>query len=70
MDALLNSTVYLSNGTCNGLETFSFNTHPSCYVDNDFCTDILLNATNLYCLGFRVFDYSDFFNRKAIQQVY
>ena len=68
MNALLNSTVYQSNGTCSKLERFAFSSHSSCYVDNGFCSDILLNATNLYCVS-RVFDYSDFFNRRAIQQV-
>ena len=69
MNAILNSTVYQSNGTCSELDEFAFSSHSSCYVDNGFCTDILLNDTNLHCLSFRVFDYSDFLNRLAIQQV-
>ena len=69
MNAILNSAVYQSNGTCSELQGFAFSSHPSCYVDNGFCTDILLSAKNLYCLSFRVFDYSDFINRLAIQQV-
>ena len=70
MKAILNSTVYQSNETsCKDLQTFAFNSHPSCYVDNGFCTDIFLSSTNLYCLAAEVFDLRDFFDKQAIQQV-
>ena len=70
MRAILNSTVYQSNETsCKDLQTFAFNSHPSCYVDNGFCTDIFLSSTNLYCLAAEVFDLRDFFDKLAIQQV-
>ena len=69
MKAILNSDVYKSNGTCSQLETFALNSYASCYTDNGFCTDILLNAINLHCLAFEVFVSSDFWNKQAIQQV-
>ena len=62
MKAILNSTVYNSNGTCSQLQTIAFKSHQSCYIDNTFCTDILLNETNLNCLAFEE-------NEQAIQQV-
>ena len=69
MKAILNSTVYKSNGTCSQLQTFAFNSHQSCYTDNGFCTDILLNHTNFNCLAFEGFGLSDLCNERAIQQV-
>ena len=66
---LFNSDVYKSNGTCDELEIYAFSTHPTCYVENGFCTDILKSFRNLYCLVFKVFDFSDFFNELAIEQV-
>ena len=69
MKAILNSNVYNSIGTCSQLETIAFNSHQSCYTDNGFCTDILLRDTNLKCLTFQVFNFNDFWNDHAIQQV-
>ena len=69
MKAILNSNVYNSNGTCSQLQVIAFNSHQSCYIDNGFCTDILLSYTNLNCLAFGVFNFSDFWNEQAIQQV-
>ena len=73
MKAILNSDVYhvyQSNGICNELKKFAFNSHPQCYVDNGFCTDILKKFTNIRCLGSvmssRIFD---IFKPMAIQQV-
>ena len=70
MRAILNSNVYNSNGTCRELQTVAFDSHPSCYTDNGFCTDILLSVTNLYCLAVEVYRWNDFFNKQAIQQVH
>jgi uncharacterized protein YegL len=67
MQAILNSDVYNSNGTCNELMIFAYNSHPSCYVDNGFCSDILLSLTNIICLE-NVLSISDFKSRLAIQQ--
>ena len=69
MKAILNSNVYNSNGTCSQLEEIGFNSHQSCYIDNGFCTDILLSYNNLNCLAFEVFNFNDFWNEQAIQQV-
>ena len=69
MKAILNSTVYESNGTCSQLQAIAFNSHQSCYTDNGFCTDILLSDTNLNCLVFEVFCFNDYWNDQAIQQV-
>ena len=69
MKAILNSNVYNSNETCSKLQAFAFATHQFCYTDNGFCTDILLSAINLNCLAFEVFNFSDFWNEQAIQQV-
>ena len=68
MKAILNSNVYQSNGTCNELQTFGFSSHSSCYFNNSFCTDILLNSTNLRCLSV-VIDNFAFFKTMAFQQV-
>ena len=69
MKAILNSNVYKSNGTCSELQTLAFNSHPSCYTDNGFCTDILLSDNNLNSIASKVLDLSDFWNKLAIQQV-
>ena len=72
MKAILNSNVYQSNGTCNELQTFGFSSHPSCYSNNGFCTDILLSSTNLRCLSVAiqyVVDFFAFFRTMAFQQV-
>ena len=69
MKAILNSTVYKSNGTCSQLQTTAFKSRQSCYIDNKFCTDILLNVTNLNCLAFEDFSLNNFWNEQAIQQV-
>ena len=69
MKAILNANIYSPNGTCSQLETIAFNSHQSCYTYNGFCTDILLNDTNLNCLAFEVLNYNDSWNEQAIQQV-
>ena len=69
MKAILGSDVYKSNGTCSQLETFALNNHASCNRDNGFCSDILLSATNLHCLAYEVFVWSDVWNKQAIQEV-
>ena len=71
MKAILNSNVYKTNGTCDKLEEFAFDSHPSCYTDSGFCTDILSSpmCTNLICLASDVFDLKDFFTIRAIDQV-
>ena len=68
MKAILNSNIYNSSGTCSQLQLFAFNSHQSCYTDNGFC-NVLLNAINLNCLAFEVFNFNDFWNKQAIQQV-
>ena len=50
MKAILTSDVYINVGTCEDLKNFAFDSHPKCYVDNGFCSDILLDATNLRAL--------------------
>ena len=50
MKAILTSDVYINNGTCEDLQTFAFASHPTCYVDHGFCSDILLDDTNLRAL--------------------
>ena len=69
MKAILNSTVYNSNGTCSQLQAIAVDSHQSCYINNGFCTDILLSDTNLNCLAFEVFRLNSFWNEQAIQQV-
>ena len=69
MKAILNSNAYKSSGTCSHLETIAFNSHQSCYTDNGFCTDILLNEYNLKILTSEVFNSTDYWNEQAIQQV-
>ena len=67
MKTILNSKV--DNPICSRLETIAFNSHQSCYTDNRFCNDILLNDTNLNCLASEDFRLNDFWNEQAIQQV-
>ena len=50
MIAILISDVYIDVGTCEDLRNFAFDSHSTCYVDNGFCSDILLDATNLRAL--------------------
>ena len=68
MKKILSSTVYNNSGTCQELLEFAYDSHPDCYVDNGFCTDILLSLTNLECL-IGVLDSSDMFTRLGIEQV-
>ena len=73
MKAILNSDVYKSSGTCKELQEFAFKSHPQCYVDSGFCTDILKKFTNIRCLGSVMISFSlrifDIFKPMAIQQV-
>ena len=72
MQSIVNSNLYNNtNATCDQLRTFAFNSHPSCYVDSGFCSDILVSTLcqNLVCLGSEVFIWKDFFNRLALDQV-
>ena len=68
MQEILNSAVYNNNGTCQELLEFAYGSHPECYVENGFCTDILLSLKNLDCL-IDVLDDSDILTRLGIQQV-
>ena len=54
---------------CHQLEEIAINSHQSCYTDSGFCTDIVLSYNNLNCLVFEVFDFKDYWNKQAIQQV-
>ena len=72
MQSIINSDNYSTDGTtCKQLEDFAFKSHPSCYVSNGFCSDILVSTwcQNLVCLGAEVFVWRDFFNKKALDQV-
>ena len=70
MKAILNSDIYKTSGTCKELEKFAIYSHPPCYIENGFCSDILEKFTNIRCLGSvmssRIFD---IFRTMAIQQV-
>ena len=68
MQEILNSAVYNNNGTCQELLEFAYGSHPDCYVNNGFCTDILQSLTNIGCLT-DVLDFSDILTRLGIQQV-
>ena len=72
MQSIINSNLYRTNSaTCEQLKDFAFNSHPSCYVSNGFCSDILQSTLcqNLVCLGAEVFVYRDFFDKRALDQV-
>ena len=69
MQEILNSAVYNNNGTCQELLEFAYGSHPECYVDNGFCTDIFLSLTNLNCLIDDVLDFFDILTKLGIQQV-
>ena len=69
MQEILNSAVYNNNGTCKELLEFAYGSHPDCYVDNGFCTDILGSLKNLVCLGIDVLDVSDILTKLGRQQV-
>ena len=71
MKAILNINLYsqLQNEQCSQLEAIAFNSHQSCYINNGFCNDILLNDTNLNYLVSEVFTFNDSWNEQAIQQV-
>ena len=68
MQEIFNSAVYNNDGTCQELLEFAYGSHPECYVENGFCTDILLSLKNLDCL-IDVLDDSDILTRLGIQQV-
>ena len=72
MQSIITSSLYRTNSaTCEELKDFAFNSHPSCYVSNGFCSDILVSplCQNVVCLGAEVFVYRDFFNKQALDQV-
>ena len=68
MQKLINSAVYKNKGTCQELFRFAFSSHPECYANNGFCTDILLIRTNLCCLR-HVYELTDFLTLQAFHQV-
>ena len=64
-----NSTYNNYSTTCKDLEKIGFESHPTCYVGNGFCTNILANGTNLVCLGKDVLGSRDNYNKQAVNQV-
>ena len=72
MEALRDSEAYAvaptSSSACEELQTAGFNSHPRCYVDNGFCSTILLSATNLQGL-FSVVNLQGPFRTEALNQV-
>uniref|UniRef100_A0A1X7V8S5 VWFA domain-containing protein n=1 Tax=Amphimedon queenslandica TaxID=400682 RepID=A0A1X7V8S5_AMPQE len=72
MQSIVNSPLYNDESTtCDQLKTFAFDSHPKCYIDNGFCTDILLSdqCQNLVCIGNEVFTDRDFYSKQAIDQI-
>ena len=72
MQSIITSSLYrTNNATCEQLKDFAFNSHPSCYVSNGFCSDILVSplCQNVVCLGTEVFVWRDFINKQALEQV-
>uniref|UniRef100_A0A1X7VAX4 VWFA domain-containing protein n=1 Tax=Amphimedon queenslandica TaxID=400682 RepID=A0A1X7VAX4_AMPQE len=72
MQSIVNSPRYNNvNTTCDQLETFAFESHPRCYIENGFCTDILLSdqCQNLVCIGNEIFTDRDFYSKQAIDQM-
>lgn len=70
MKAIIHNDAYNnSDTTCNDLQTIAFDSHPTCYVENDFCNEIFVNEVNIVCLK-KVFSLADFFSIQAIDQVY
>lgn len=49
-DKLLHSPVYADNSSCDQISSYSYHTHPICYVDNSFCNVVLLDKQNLNAL--------------------
>ena len=49
-DKLIHSAVYADNSSCDQIDSFSYRTHPFCYVSNDFCSLILMDKQNLNAL--------------------
>jgi len=39
--------VYAENSSCDQISSFSYRSHPSCYVDTGFCNVVLTNEQNL-----------------------
>ena len=68
MQKILNNAVYNNNGSCQELLEFGFNSHPDCYYENGFCTDILQSLSNWQCLA-EVYAFSDLTAKNGIQQV-
>uniref|UniRef100_A0A1X7SN28 Uncharacterized protein n=1 Tax=Amphimedon queenslandica TaxID=400682 RepID=A0A1X7SN28_AMPQE len=72
MQSIVNSPLYNNvNTTCDQLETFTFESHPRCYIENGFCTNILLSdqCQNLVCIGNEVFTDRDLYSKRAIDQI-
>ena len=72
MQSIVNSALYNNpNTTCDQLETFAFQSHPKCYIDNGFCTDIFLSdqCQNLVCIENEVFTNRSLWSKQAIDQV-
>jgi len=49
-DKLLHSSVYADNSSCDQISSFSYHTHPFCYVNNGFCNVVLMDKQNLNAL--------------------
>ena len=69
MEAIITSDVYQNNGTNRELMELAFYSHPKCYVDGGFCSDILPSYDNLKCLS-DIYILKDFFSIRAIHQVW
>ena len=72
MQSIVNSAIYNNpSTTCNQLETFAFESHPKCYIDNGFCTDILLSnqCQNLVCIENDIYTDTNNWTRQSIDQV-
>ena len=64
---LYNNTAVYNSHNCSLIIDYAFSTHPTCYVDSGFC-QIATSITDLKGL-ISVFDFSDFFSKRAIAQV-
>ena len=74
MMEILNSDIYQYNGNdnhlCEKLSNFSFDSHPKCYTDHDFCEEILIPLENWECMYRVIFSRpGDILMKKGRKQV-
>ncbi|XP_003385151.1 PREDICTED: uncharacterized protein LOC100635304 [Amphimedon queenslandica] len=72
MQSIVNSTLYnTANTDCGQFEAFAVASHPQCYTDNRFCSDILLSdqCQNLNCIQDKIYNDNKSWDKSSLNQI-